>query len=116
MKEIKRPVNTHKAYHAHVYYEKEELAFATALCEKAGERFNLEIGRIHQKLVGPHPRWSCQILFDSKDFDALIPWLESNREGLSILVHGQTGDDLLDHTENAYWLGDSIELKLSIFK
>lgn len=116
MKEIKRPVNSHKAYHAHVYFEKERLSFATALCENAGERFNLKIGRIHQKLVGPHPRWSCQILFGSKDFDALIPWLESKRENLSILVHGQTGNDLLDHTENAYWIGDSIELDLSLFK
>jgi len=116
MKTIKRPVNSHKTYHAHVYFEKESLVFATTLLQDARDRFNLKLGRIHQKLVGPHPRWSCQILFGSKDFDRLLPWLESNRENLSILVHGLTGDDLLDHTENAYWLGDSIELNLSIFK
>lgn len=116
MNKIKRPVNSHKAYHAHVYYEKETMSLAKTLCKKAGERFNLEIGRAHQKLVGPHPRWSCQILFATIDFDALIPWLESNRKGLSILVHAQTGNDLLDHTDNAYWLGDSIELNLSLFR
>jgi DOPA 4,5-dioxygenase len=75
----------------------------------------LKIGRVHQKLVGPHPRWSCQIAFTSKDFEPLIKWLDDNRAGLTVFVHALTGDDLKDHTDYAYWLGDSVDLDLSLF-
>lgn len=115
MNDIRRPVNNHKAYHAHVYFEQDTLEFASGLCEKAGELFGLKVGRVHQKPVGPHPKWSCQITFAAKNFDAFIPWVDENRNGLTILVHALTGNDLKDHTEYVYWLGDSVELKLSIF-
>ncbi|WDE07987.1 DOPA 4,5-dioxygenase family protein [Thalassomonas viridans] len=116
MNEPKRPVNIHRDYHAHVYFDKDTLAIATRLCEQAGERFGLKIGRVHQKLVGPHSKWSCQISFSNHDFDKLIPWLDENRQDLSVLVHALTGHDLRDHTEYAYWLGDSIVLDLSCFE
>jgi len=116
MNEPKRPVNIYRTYHAHVYFEKETLAAATHLCEQAGELFGVKIGRVHQKLVCPHSKWSCQISFSNHDFDKLIPWLDENREQLSVLVHAVTGQDLQDHTEYAYWLGDSIILDLSCFK
>ena len=115
MNEVRRPVNSHKGYHAHVYFERETLEFATSLCEQAGELFGLKIGRIHQKPIGPHMKWSCQITFASKHFEEFIPWLNNNRNGLTVFVHGLTGDDLKDHTEYAYWLGDSVELNLSAF-
>lgn len=115
MKEIKRPVNSHKAYHAHMYFEQETLAFATTLCKEAGDRFDLKVGRVHEALVGPHPKWSCQIAFGTKDFDDLVPWLDQNRNGLTVLIHAITGNDLADHTTYAYWLGDSVELNLAMF-
>jgi len=113
--EINHPVNIHKHYHAHVYFDSQTLQFAGNLCEQAGELFNLKVGRVHQKLVGPHPKWSCQLVFSDTDFDQLIPWLSDNRNGLSVLVHAQTGDDLKDHTDYAYWLGDSVPLHLVLF-
>ena len=115
IKNIKRPINSHKDYHAHVYFDKETLLLATSLCEKAGELFNLKIGRVHQKMVGPHPMWSCQIIFGSENFDELVTWLELNRENLTILIHPLSGNDLEDHTIYAYWLGDGTDLDLSIF-
>ena len=116
MSEIRRPLNNHKAYHAHVYYEQETLEFASGLCKKAGDRFSLRVGRIHETLVGPHPKWSCQITFGSKDFDKLIPWLDQNREDLTVFIHALTGNDLEDHTTYAYWLGDSVELDISMLR
>ena len=116
MNDTKRPVNTFKAYHAHVYFDKETLEFASSFCQNAGELFGLRVGRVLQKPVGPHPRWSCQILFASRHFDELISWLDENRNGLTILVHPLTGDDLLDHTDYASWLGDSVELDLDGLK
>ena len=115
MKEIKRPVNFHKAYHAHVYIDDTTKDDARKLCDEVGEKYHLKVGRFHEKLVGPHPRWSCQIAFGMKDFETFIPWLDENRKELTIFVHGLTGDDLKDHTDFAYWLGQEVELNLGIF-
>ena len=82
----------------------------------AGEKFGLKVGHFHEKLVGPHPCWSCQITFGIRDFESFIPWLEEQRQNLTILVHGLTGNDLQDHTEFAYWLGEPVELNLDMFK
>jgi len=113
--EIKRPINIHNNYHAHVYFDSQTLPLATNLCEQIAKLFNLKVGRIHQKPVGPHPLWSCQISFTDKDFDQLIPWLSDNRDGLIVFVHAQTGDNLKDHTDYAYWLGDEVALNLALF-
>ena len=116
MNKLKYPMNIHDDYHAHIYFEQETLTFATDLCKRAGDLFTLKVGRVHQKAIGPHPKWSCQIIFSSNDFEHFIPWLEDNRQGLKILVHALTGDNLKDHTEYAYWLGDAVELSLDVFR
>ena len=112
---IKRPENVHEHYHAHVYFDERTVEQARALCQQASDRFGVVMGRVHQKLVGPHPHWSCQLVFDSKQFDALIPWLDAHRNGLNILVHADTGNDLEDHTTHAAWLGEPATLDLSHF-
>ncbi len=110
-----RPVNIHPAYHAHVYFDERTVEQARLLCEEAGRLFGVAVGRVHEKLVGPHPRWSCQLAFDSSQFDALIPWLDEHRQGLDVFVHGLSGDDLADHTTHAYWLGNEWPLELTMF-
>lgn len=110
------PVNLHGNYHAHVYFDEQTLASAAILCQKAGELFNVRVGRVHEKLVGPHPFWSCQLAFSSEEFEALIPWLDKQRQTMDVLVHAVTGDDLKDHTDYAYWLGSPMVLNLSIFE
>ncbi len=113
---IKRPENLYARYHAHIYFGAGTVAQARELCREAGERFNVAAGRVHEREVGPHPHWSCQLAFDSAEFDGLMAWLEQHRKGLDVLVHGVTGDDLADHTTHAAWLGDASELKLAMFK
>ncbi len=112
----KRPENLYARYHAHVYFGPATVAQARALCQEAGERFKVAVGRVHEREVGPHPHWSCQLAFDSAEFDGLMAWLEQHRSGLDVLVHGVTGDDLADHTTHAAWLGEASELKLEMFK
>src|SRR5688572_19263874 len=107
-----RPRNLYPQYHAHVYFDERTVAQARELCEGAAANFGVVMGRVHEKLVGPHPRWSCQLAFDSSTFDALIPWLDSHRNGLTVLVHGQTGNAVEDHTTHAAWLGEPAELNL----
>ena len=116
MNEIKRPVNAHPAYHAHVYFDQDSKDIARRLCDNIAQRFDLAVGRFHEKPVGPHPVGSCQITFNTKHFDEFIPWLDDHRNGLTIFVHGLTGDDFKDHTDYAYWLGQSVKLNLGIFK
>jgi aromatic ring-cleaving dioxygenase len=109
----KRPVNAHDAYHAHIYFGPETVDKARALATEAGERFKVAVGRVHVRPVGPHPQWSVQLAFARHEFDRLIPWLDANRGELDIFVHGVTGDDLIDHTDYAYWLGNEHTLDLS---
>lgn len=115
MKAVKRPINNHTHYHAHVYFNETTKAYAKILCQQAGQVFNLKVGRFHEKLVGPHPCWSCQISFTCEDFEHFIPWLNIKRKALTVFVHGLTGNDLNDHTEFAYWLGDEQTLNLAQF-
>jgi DOPA 4,5-dioxygenase len=103
-------------FHAHVYYDEASFEQAKALCERARDSFPLEMGRLHQKPVGPHPMWSCQLAFKPEVFGELIPWLALNRDGLIVFVHPNTGNDYQDHSKHVMWLGDSQVLKLSIFE
>jgi DOPA 4,5-dioxygenase len=115
MNKTKRPANTHKAYHAHVYFDESTKAVAKKLCDASAKKFGLRVGQFHKALVGPHPCWSCQVTFGSKDFDNYMSWLDANRKNLTVFIHGVTGDDFKDHTEFAYWLGLEVELNLDFF-
>lgn len=112
---VQRPCNQHASYHAHVYFDATSTEQARELCRRAAEQFGVAMGRVHQKLVGPHPHWSCQLTFDSGQFERLIPWLDAHRGGLNILVHAHTGHPLEDHTTHASWLGEPSELNLAQF-
>lgn len=112
----RRPVKVHDAYHAHIYFDASTVEQARTLASDAWRRFYVQLGRLHEKEVGPHPRWSVQIAFEASQFDELVPWLDAHRGGLDILVHGDTGDDLKDHTDYAYWLGNEVPLKLEMFR
>ena len=103
-----------QSYHAHVYYDAETKEAAARLRAGVEARFGqITMGRWHDKPVGPHPRWSYQILFEPALFGELVPWLALNRDGLTVFVHPNTDEDLPDHAEHAMWLGESLELNLS---
>jgi aromatic ring-cleaving dioxygenase len=113
---VPRPRNTHEHFHAHVYFNESTADHAHDLCRRAGETFDITVGRFHKKLVGPHPEWSCQLSFESKQFGPLIDWLEEQRDGLTVFVHGLSGDGLEDHTTHATFLGQPAQLKLEVFQ
>ncbi|UVE17844.1 DOPA 4,5-dioxygenase family protein [Pseudomonas sp. LS44] len=102
-------------YHAHVYFDAQSLEQARDLCAQAAQRFAVSVGRVHQRPVGPHPDWSCQLAFGAELFDQVIPWLMLNRQGLTILVHPLTGDGLRDHRDHALWMGSVRPLDLTVF-
>jgi len=104
-----------KSYHAHVYFDAETIAKARQLCEACRDRFGVEMGRVHEKPVGPHPDWSCQLAFEPDKAGDIIGWLATHRDGLVVLVHPETGQPLEDHRDHGIWMGAVRPLDLSIF-
>jgi DOPA 4,5-dioxygenase len=103
-------------FHAHVYFDAATLAQAQALCEQAARHFGLQMGRVHQRPVGPHPDWSCQLAFDAAIAGDVLTWLALHRAGLVVFTHPLTGDDLADHRDHAIWMGAVRPLDLSMFQ
>lgn len=105
-----------RGYHAHIYYRPETRDAAATLREQIDEYFDVRLGRWHDTPVGPHPIAMYQIAFEVAVFAGIVPWLMLNRQGLDILIHPETGDDLTDHRDNALWLGEKLPLKLALFE
>src|SRR3954471_7414825 len=102
-------------FHAHIYYDAEEVEAARALAAAAQERFGVQVGHFHLGPVGPHPRGSCQMTVPTELFGDFAQWIAPNRAGLTLFAHPSTGDDLADHSEHVIWFGTSEPLNLSIF-
>lgn len=102
-------------FHAHIYFDPEEVEQARALGTAAHDKFGVPEGHYHLRPVGPHPRGSCQLTVPADQFGEVAQWLVLNRGALTIFAHANTGDDLADHTEHVIWFGPSEELNLSIF-
>jgi DOPA 4,5-dioxygenase len=105
-------------YHAHIYYDPNATRDRAArLRERVAAVFPAAtLGRWHDALVGPHPQSMYQIAFPREMLAAFVPWLMLNRDGLTVLLHPETGDDLIDHTEHAVWYGAMLPLRLEMFK
>jgi len=104
------------AYHSHVYYDAQTMPQARALCEAAASLFEVHMGHMHQRPVGPHPDWSCQLSYRPQTLNAVLPWLALSRSALVVFTHPVTGDDLRDHRDHAIWMGAVRPLDLTIFE
>jgi aromatic ring-cleaving dioxygenase len=102
-------------FHAHIYFDPEQVEQAKALGHAAHDRFGIAEGHYHLRPVGPHPRGSCQLTVPTEQFGEVAQWLVLNRGGLTIFAHANTGNDLADHTDHVIWFGTSEPLNLSIF-
>lgn len=102
-------------FHAHIYYNPDEVDQARTLAASAQHRFGVSVGRFHLRPIGPHPRGSCQLTVSSEVFGEFAIWAAVNRGGLVIFAHASTGDDRADHTDHVLWFGNSEPLNLSIF-
>ncbi len=103
-------------YHAHIYYDPTTRETAARVREGLGARFDVRLGRWHDKPVGPHPISMYQVAFAFAEFPRVVPWLMVHREGLDVLVHPETGDDVIDHTDHAMWLGTKIDLDIDALR
>ena len=104
-----------ESWHAHVYFNASSREAARALraiieTELAGR---VDLGRFHERPVGPHPMWSYQLAFPAANFHDVVSWLALNHDALDVFIHPNTGDELRDHRDCALWLGRSHVLNLA---
>ncbi len=99
-------------YHAHVYYNPESHAAAAALRDTLAAGFPVQVGRLNDAPVGPHPVSQFAAIFKPDAFQTVVSWLMLNRRGLDILIHPLTDDMVDDHSVYALWLGSPVDLKL----
>ncbi len=106
-------------YHAHIYYAAVERSVATNLRDKlraarADDPLSrlLFVGELRDHKAGPHITSQFEIHFDER----LLPAVEAElaRSGLRILIHPLTLDDLGDHTYLGRWIGQPVELDLTV--
>jgi len=64
-------------FHAHIYYDAEEVELAKALAAAAQERFGVPVGHFHLRPIGPHRRGSCQLTVPRDQFGDFAQWVAS---------------------------------------
>jgi len=103
-----------RSWHAHVYFNAVTRDAAREFREVVREQFGaaVEIGRFHERPVGPHPQWSYQIAFAPRRFAEIVGWLALNHGVLDLFIHPNTEDELRDHRDSAIWLGRAYQLNL----
>jgi len=100
-------------FHAHVYYSAEDRPVA----EKLRDHFQangevLFVGQMTDRAVGPHPIPQYEVHFVEGALPAVVSAIEGS--GLRALVHPLTDDDLADHTSLARWIGEPVELDVTV--
>jgi aromatic ring-cleaving dioxygenase len=105
-----------KGYHAHVYYDAGTRPTAERLRNMIIGRFAVKPGAFSDEPIGPHPISQFSVIFETEEFQNIVPWLMLNREGLDVLVHPLTESSYDDHSKNALWLGTPGPMRLEILR
>lgn len=104
-----------RSYHAHIYFrDAAERAHALQLREWIGQRFSVQLGRVHEVTVGPHTAAMYQVAFAPEVFHAFVAWLMLNHAALSVLIHPNTGRARDDHLDHALWLGERLPVRAEV--
>ncbi|HEY8874387.1 MAG TPA: DOPA 4,5-dioxygenase family protein [Stellaceae bacterium] len=109
-------MSENKGYHAHVYYDAATKPAAAKLRETLIGKFKVEGGALSDEPRGPHPISQFAVIFETPEFQNIVPWLMLNREGLDVLVHPLTESSYDDHSKNALWLGTPVPMRLDILR
>lgn len=106
-------------YHVHIYFdhgsssEKDACILTEHAQAVSGELIN-EIIR-YDELVGPHTKPNYALHIKKAGFAEIVGDLQLYNNGLSILIHPETGDDEVDHADRAMWIGKPVELNMEYF-
>lgn len=101
------------SYDIHIYFEGGAKSKAETLAQallnaipEAGGPYPVAAGR------GPHLLANVEVTIPPEALSKALTLLQLNNPGLSILVHPHTGDEVLDHTRLANWVGKPVPLDL----
>ncbi len=106
-------------YHAHIYYSDEERPAAETLHDEFQQRIGVDddqrvlfVGQMTDRGVGPHPIPQYEIHFLEPSLAKVVEAIRG--AGLRALVHPLTDDDLADHTTLGRWIGEPVDLDLTV--
>jgi DOPA 4,5-dioxygenase len=102
-----------REFHAHTYFRPETRARAAELREELLKVPGLTVYTLADGPRGPHgaPMFGCDI--PAAQLADVLGFLMLNHGPLSVLLHPVTGNELLDHTHHALWLGPPQPLDLA---
>ena len=110
---IEGGVKASAPFHAHIYFTEDDRPAAEALRDDFLARHEiLFVGRMMDRGVGPHPIPQFEIHFLEAARPEVIAAIEAS--GLRALVHPLTDNDLADHTTLGHWIGEPLELDVSV--
>lgn len=101
-----RNINDIKGFHFHVYYSDDSRAKAWELFKCFPE------ARWYAKPLGPHTQPMFALEVASSHMEDVYKFMILNRDGLSVLIHPITDNELEDHTTSVGWLGTPVPLDL----
>lgn len=106
-----------KNFHAHIYFDLHQKHLAENLVTELLHLnlTDLKLWKYHERKVGPHFLPMAEIHFTEKSLKQVLNCLKLHHEGLSVLVHEDSGDDFKDH-ENPIWVGPSLPIDFDFFE
>ncbi|MEP7274669.1 MAG: DOPA 4,5-dioxygenase family protein [Acidobacteriota bacterium] len=102
-----RPYTDIKSYHAHFYFDEDNYEKAVLIRRWSLERFPVELGNWNLEPRGPHVTPSFYFGFTNDLLPIIVPWLQLNSLGLTILLHPNTDDPRADHLYYTLWVNRS---------
>lgn len=99
-----RPYTDILSYHAHIYFDEDTHHKAALLRKWVAERFHVELGNWNTEPRGPHVTPSFYFGFTNDLLPVIMPWLQLNSLGLTILLHPNTDDPRADHLYYTAWI------------
>lgn len=105
-------------YDVHIYFSPSttDEFYARRLAEALTHAFPSATGEIYDvPVIGPHTRPNIEVVIDKKALGEIMQFLQLNRGQLSVLVHPHTGDEMRDHHQAAFWLGEPVPLSKPFF-
>jgi aromatic ring-cleaving dioxygenase len=102
-----RPYTDIKSYHAHFYFDDDTYEKAALVRKWSIERFPVELGNWNLEPRGPHVTPSFYFGFTNDLLPIIVPWLQLNSLGLTILLHPNTDNPRADHLYYTLWVNRS---------
>ena len=105
-------------YHVHIYFKEtwdEWQAEMLAVGLKGA--FGDKVSKPHTAgAIGPHTQRNIEVDVKPEALAEVLLAIQANNQGLSVLVHPRTGDEVFDHKVAAVWVGQPVAFNEKFFE